>query len=693
MLRHANLKDSSLKQEYRTGQDNLVADFYAPCLKSSNTYDRAVGFFRSTAFSLVSEELLAFVQNNGKIRIICSPDLDARDIDAIKQGYESKKNIVIASIIKEIQSLLSDSENIEKTKVIATLVALNILDIKIAIRPESSGIYHEKIGIFKDSIGNAVSFIGSVNETWSGWHSNGNFESIEVFCSWKNADDLERVNRHSSHFKNLWDGLVSSIEIYDFPTAARENLCRIAVDNLEKIDWKKLKIITPNNARKPFEHQLLAIENWKKNSYKGILEHATGSGKTFTAITALKEHLDNKKPVLVLVPSKLLLRQWVKEIKEEVREITILKAGDGNNTWKKPGVLRSFSSDSNVTDFRVIVSTMQTASSDEFISKISQGDHLMIIADEVHQSGSPENSKIYSIKAGKKLGLSATPVRYGDKEGTSRMLEYFGGIVQPIFTLNDAINSDRLVKYEYYPYEVNLNAEEAYEWKELSIKISKEMAISSSKSDSFHLSDKARMLLIRRARIAKKAKAKVEIAEKILKENYKDDEKWLIYCEDQEQLNQILQRIKALGLHVNEYHTGMGADMDSTLDWYKKHGGIMVSIKCLDEGIDIPDISHALILASSQNPRQFIQRRGRVLRKAPNKTKAVIYDTIVVPLNIDNEPEQVALLKSELCRAIEFADSSINSSAAFKLKKIAIDLGLDIKEIAKIGSEEESYGR
>ena len=150
-----------------------------------------------------------------------------------------------------------------------------------------------------------------------------------------------------------------------------------------------------------------------------------------------------------------------------------------------------------------------------------------------------------------------------------------------------------------------------------------------------------------------------------------------------------MQELKLEGISPVEYHTGMKGDRHATLDWFRKFGGVLLSIKCLDEGVDIPTVSHALILASSQNPRQFIQRRGRVLRKAPGKHLAIIHDAIVVPVSIDDEPEQLSLLKSELLRAVEFSNSALNKSAGAELRQIAREMGFDPEETGDNGIEEE----
>ena len=310
----------------------------------------------------------------------------------------------------------------------------------------------------------------------------------------------------------------------------------------------------------------------------------------------------------------------------------------------------------------------------------------MFVADEVHQIGSPFNSQSMSIASGPRLGLSATPQRYGDEEGTARIFDYFGLVVPPPITLSDAVASGRLVEYLYHPHPVRLNAEEADAWKS----ITKSLRFELSSDREGKITERVKMLLIKRSRIAKKAAAKSPLAATILKKNYEEGQSWLIYCEDSDHLTQTMQDIRAIGLTSIEYYSSMEGDRAATLDWFKRFGGILVSIKCLDEGVDIPSVSHAIILASSQNPRQFIQRRGRVLRKAGReKLFATIHDAIVVPIGLDEEPEQGSLLKSEFLRAIEFAGSAMNLSAGAELREIAREVGFDPDENFSNGIEED----
>jgi len=622
------------------------------------------------------------------MRLVCSPSISSEDAESIEEGYAARTTVADRLLGEEIDRLLAEESTCYRTQVLATLIASGSLDIRIALRPQAYGLYHEKIGIFQDAMQGKVSFIGSANETWNGWHFLGNHEALEVFCSWSGQAEMERVQRHDAYFERLWAGTVPGVEIIDFPEAARLKLVRASLGNPSDIDTTALEP-TRKQRRMPLPHQDEAIAAWRSAGCRGILEHATGSGKTFTAITAIRGHIDLGLPALILVPSRLLLEQWAEEIREELAEAAILLAGAGNDRWKKLGRLRSMTDSSPDYGPRIILATMQTAATDEFLRLVHGGPHLMVVGDEVHQSGSQYNSRAYTIDTGPRLGLSATPTRYGDPEGTDRMLSYFGSIVPPPFTLQDAIKSGRLVEYEYYPHPVHLTADEADNWKTLTLRIIREMGGKGEDGARRPLSEKAKMLLIQRSRIAKKAAGKTPLAADVVLSSYRPGQRWLIYCEDAGHLRDTMNALRIGGLAPVEYHTAMAGDRNATLDWFRTFGGILVSIKCLDEGVDIPTIDHAMILASSQNPRQFIQRRGRVLRKAPGKNIAIIHDAIVVPVSLENEPEQIALLRSEFARAIEFADSAINRGAAAELRALATAMGFDPDSLSNEGAEED----
>lgn len=690
-LRVANLSTLGIDAHYRTGEREPVEGFYKPCLAVATNYARAVGYFRSSIFSIVGETFLDFARRGGKARLVCSPSITEEDAQAIVSGYLQRDEVIAQAIDRDINELLSNPELALRTKLLATLIQCGSLDIRLAVRANASGIYHEKIGIFTDYGSQRVSFLGSANETWSAWHAQGNHESIEVFRDWVSSAEAERVNTHAAHFERLWEGNVVGVDTIPFPEAQRQKLLTTASSSLNDIDVNFSEEVLLGKRRALLPHQKSAIDAWEAAGRRGVFEHATGSGKTFTAISIIKRQLSNNQPVIVLVPSQLLLEQWRDEINEEIPDATVLMAGGGNTKWKDRGKLKAHTSP-DLGMNRVVLATMQTAGTEAFLRGVYGGDHLLLIADEIHQIGSKFNSKALSIQSGTCLGLSATPIRYGDPEGTSRIFERFGQIIPPSISLLDAIKAGRLVNYEYHPHPVHLDADEAAKWKKLTKQIRFEMVKNTgSESSKNGLSEKAKMLLIARSRIAKKARVKPGLASQVICNTYEEGQRWLVYCEDSDQLKQTMELLAARGLRPIEYHTSMEGDRPAALEWFKTFGGVLVSIKCLDEGIDIPAVTHAFILASSQNPRQFIQRRGRVLRKSGQKQLAVIHDAIVVPVDANEESDQISLLKAELIRALQFADSALNKGAGARLRLIALSMGLQVEDSGKIGFEEEDF--
>lgn len=684
-----DLSQLELETEYRSLKDDPVQRFYIPCLREASTYRRAVGYFRSSVFIVIGPAIVEFARRGGKIELICSPDLDEEDVEQIETGYRLRSASVATTLIQQFDALMADARTAYAARVLASLIAVGSLEIKLAERRDGRGIYHEKMGVFADGRGNVVSFKGSTNETWRAWHASGNFESIEVFCSWRGGLEQRRVDRHTEHFHSLWSENDPHVEVLPAPQEFREHVRRFAAKRLTDIEEGQPSNRT--NARAPLPHQTKAIEGWIANGRCGIFEHATGAGKTFTSIIAIREHLKDGKPALVLVPSQLLLEQWHKELAEEIPDAALLLAGGGHNRWRSTRRLESMTAPDVELGPRITLAIMDSASSEQFRERIQAGDHLLIVADEVHRIGSPNNSRILQIEAGARLGLSATPKRYGDPEGTQRLFDYFGPVIEPRITLADAVKAERLVPYEYYPHPIKLTASEAAEWREQTQAIRLEIARQKTGNDGRKiLSERAKMMLIRRSRIAKKASAKVRLAVDVLEQNFEPGQSWLVYCEDSDQLGRVLDALRDGGLSAVEYHSNMVGDREATMNWFRSFGGILVSIRCLDEGVDIPAVSHALILASSQNPRQFIQRRGRVLRKAPGKALAVIHDAIVVPVDPEEESEQLGLLKAELLRSVEFAENALNRMAGAELREIAIQMGISPDSLgAEQGQEEE----
>jgi len=368
----------------------------------------------------------------------------------------------------------------------------------------------------------------------------------------------------------------------------------------------------------------------------------------------------------------------------------VLICGDGNTRWRRNSLLRDWTRNSE--EARIVLSTMQTGRSSTFRALLSEGNHLFVIADEVHRIGSPENQKLLKIESGPRLGLSATPRRAGDPDGTDAIMQYFEGIVQPPFTLTDAINAKRLTPYYYHIHTTGLTPDEREDWLELSKDISSRYArLASNDESSIWESESLKHLLIQRANIVKQARNKVELAYNVIREHYEPGHRWLVYCSDLDQLYAVCQRLRAADYDVLEYHSKMDGNREQTIRYFEQNGGIIVSIKCLDEGIDIPNATHALILASSKNPREFIQRRGRVLRKSDNKHFAHIHDAVVVPDGIGgNDDTPIGnILRGELARSIQFAEDAVSARSVADLKEIAVEAGIDYKQVAEDGFESD----
>lgn len=333
---------------------------------------------------------------------------------------------------------------------------------------------------------------------------------------------------------------------------------------------------------------------------------------------------------------------------------------------------------------RIILTTYQTASKDNFIESVNWGNHIFLVCDEVHNIGSNKNITLLNTIVGPRIGLSATPKRYFDDDATRRIVDYFGGIIQPIYQISDAIKEGVLCEYFYDIYEVELTETEQENWNRLTSILNRKFAINKD-SESIKDIKGVEKLLFERADILKKASNKIEVALQVLLHHYEQDQKWLVYLDDTEQvvsLRDELNKYDKLRGNVFEYHTNTDNDLYQTMEYFASSGAILLSINCLDEGVDIPAIDHAIILASSKNPRQYIQRRGRVLRRHMNKNFAYIYDCLVSPNSLINDSDKsISIVRGEIARAMSFSENSKNSTVVRnKLRVIMNNNNINIDE-------------
>lgn len=666
------LASLSLRRRYSSGRHNLIDEFFGPCLKASISYDRATGFFASSVFVLVGVPVAEFALRGGHIRLVCSPRLTSDDLQAIEEGYQRRQ--AGESVLRELDGILEDPVGGAAARLLATLVSVGAMDIRLALRSDpAEGLFHDKVGIFTDVEGVRVTFMGSANETWSAWSGRGNHEYFHAFASWRDAD-RERVVDDAEYFESLWEGREEGLAVIPFPDLARERLEDLVHPDGVAAAEEELRVAADVAGRPPRPvlrpHQSSAVESWKSRGYQGILEHATGSGKTITALACIECALRSGKRAVVLVPSVTLLRQWHHEALAYFgSDAEILLVGGGNLEWRAGSLLRDFLS---AGSGRIVIATMDTGASEDFVGRIADVDGLLLVADEVHRVGSSRRRRVLTVDAEWRLGLSATWKREGDAGGTEAIGNYFGSVLEPRYGIGDAIADGYLCEYRYFVHGVELDADERHRWAEMSTAVSRMLAMSDGE-----MTDSVRNLLVRRARIVKNARGKVGLASQVLAESYQDGDAWLLYCDDSTQLREVRHAVEERGLHCFEYHTNMAGDSLASLEEFSRSGGIMLSINCLDEGIDIPRISHALILASSTTRREFVQRRGRVLRRHESKHRAAIHDVLVTPGGFD-DPTSVTFLRTELARAREFLGSATDSAAtAVILQRLARAAGLD----------------
>lgn len=695
------LRDLHIKAVYRSDHDNILEDFYIPALSSSITYDRAVGYFSASMLSYAAQGLSAFVHNDGRMRLIVGGELDPEDVIAIQDGYDLRRIVerLNDQIVQAIERI-DDSLFYRRFEILSWLVACGRLDIKIALKQR--GMYHEKIGILGDSEGNRIVFQGSANETTHALLPDFNFESINVFQCWR-SEFKDHFMPYIVGFEDLWQNNSPGTLVLDFPDAARDKLVKVAkrtrhvMAPLIEIElWNKYKErdsapeagveprIPPTLNGEEFSirpHQIKALEAWKAHDLRGILALATGSGKTITAIYgALKIYETAKRLFLVIaVPYQNLADQWVDVLRKF--DITPIQCYESAADWLP--TLRDCLTlyQTGAMKFVCLVVVNRTLQSEQFQQCIDQvpGENFLFVGDECHHHASLVLSDSLPQQAKLRLGLSATPEHYIDDSATLRLTDFYGPVVAT-YDLEQALRDGVLTPYKYHVVLVDLTEEEAQEYGELSVQISKLAAMNNSSDLESSSDEQLKLLLFRRARVLGRAKNKRNELEKQLTGS-KSSPLTLFYCgdgsTDDEDSGEPIRQVEAVSSLL--YKLGWRSSIFTArekrqarqilLDHFRL-GLIdaLVAIRCLDEGIDVPGCRMAYILASSKNPKQFIQRRGRILRRSPGKEYAEIFDFVVKfpETFIEGNPYERQLIRSELERVAEFARLASNSADAVR---------------------------
>ena len=688
------LRSLQLRDSYRSGRDQLAKDFFVPCLTQSRSYSRAVGYFTAGSLGLVAPGLRELVANGGVIRIVASPHLREEDVAQIRLGYQIR-DVIDMAISRELDAATESDRR--RLGLLGRLIADGKLDIKIAFANLNGqiGLYHEKIGIFQDENNDAVSFVGSMNETVQAHISN--LESFEVFRGWA-PEDARRVAQHVRDFEALWNDDTPFVEIYDLPDLALEHLKRLALkvtDAYQSPDPETLEPLLaastggygePRIPRKVElrSYQREAVGAWFDNDGQGTFKMATGTGKTYTALAAMtqlfRHHQQHTRPLLTVVvcPYQNLVDQWAADLR--MFGCQPIWCYESYTSWA-PTVERLIGPlTSGSVPYLALVTTVATFRGAPFQALLSKVNApTLLIADEVHNMGAESVRKALPENVRYRLALSATPERWFDDAGTKALFDYFGPTVFEL-TLGDAIKMGALSEYRYTPIPVLLDDDETNLYAELTSKIGRLLTSNAEPSDD-DADSILGQLLRKRAAVLAHASNKLAAFEHEVRQR---SSKWhqLVYCGegtpptregDRSQVDSVVDLLgNQLRMTVDRYVSDTPvAERRQILERFgsEKDLQFVVSMRCLDEGVDLPEARVAYLLASSSNPRQFIQRRGRILRlpKDGSRKVAEIVDFIAIPngspLAAAAETER-NLLKRELQRVLDFASLAINGPEA-----------------------------
>ncbi|QRN84663.1 DEAD/DEAH box helicase family protein [Clostridia bacterium] len=694
-----NLSNIPLKISYDSGMDDVLWEFYIPVLSLSNHYDRIAGFFSSSSLALAARGLENFISNGGKMRLVTCPQLSCDDIMMLENSVKNLDELLTEKFISDYSQIESQFQK-DHIMALGWMLAKDKLEIKIAVIKKNGkmcsadqinelGIMHQKVGIFHDQSGNILSFSGSNNESASGWL--GNTEEFKVFCSWSGA--IPYIEDDIKKFDSFWRAVRPDVEVKDIPQALAEKL--ITESQYFEPSMLAIKNYYPNNiiiemqspkpSLKLFFYQKEAVEMWEDNERNLLLQMATGCGKTRTAIGCIKNAMEDTSKLLVVIacPQITLASQWKTDIESLDIQVDHSIEINGNVTnW--PSLLKREILKLSTGLYRnlVVYSTHQICSSENYINLINDtSDRItkFLIGDEVHGLGAAKTKNGLLERYSYRLGLSATPQRWFDDEGSYLIEKYFGGKSYE-FSLEDALKNHNpltgkpfLVNFKYEPRFISMTEDELEEYKIITDKI---IRISRFKSEETY--NYLQMMRFKRADIEKNAHEKYRELESILSEIGAEISDTIIFV-SADQMDKVMKILGENGISASRFtqaQSTISSDKYGGLSerqyiikcFKEKKYQVLVAIKCLDEGIDIPSADRAIVMASSTNPREYIQRIGRIIRQAPGKNIANIYDMIIKPDISDFHNDQIIelekrIFKKEMDRVLELSKNAINNSS------------------------------
>lgn len=693
------LKDVCFKNSYSSGYDE-PKEFFTEALIESSTFDLGLGFFSSSGIRSLAYGFALFIANGGKMRVVINHILSKEDKEAIENGqkhliddFESR---ILSDIAKLTKTLSTEDEHFFRC--LSYLISIDRIEF-IATISTKGGLGHDKYGIFTDERGNKVAFIGSANFSHTALELNG--ETITVFTS---PDDDKRISEYQTLFDKSWENdtphllhipldNVKTVISEKFTNTSFEHLIdesinlrdRNSFSNfskplsqrlLDKIELKEQEPRFPFPEERPI--QIDAYNAWINNGKNGVFAMATGSGKTVTALNCLrKQYKENGYyKAIIVVPTQALAIQWEKEARAFNFQNIVSTHTDKD--WKN--TLSRYTTRSLLDQSKsiIVITTYATFNRKDmqlFVNKVKGIDTFMYIADEAHNIGSPSSLKHLPHNIMWRIGLSATPERIYDDWGSEKLYEFFNSRPPEYtyrYTMRQAIEENILCHYDYYPIFVELTYTEMEEYEIISTQLRKFID-----SDTGKYKPEAEKLLLKRKRIIHKAENKKIAISNLLEElkqnrkldytfvfvpegyepDYSVNETYDIEQDDIHIIDEYAKMFKEHGYSYHKYISGLDDAPNILKSFADGDIQILLSMKCLDEGVDIPRAEHAIFCSSTGNPRQFVQRRGRVLRKSKGKEKAKIWDLIVTPPNVMNDSIGLErnMFISEVKRIVNFA--------------------------------------
>ena len=670
--KHMNIDHSYISR----GDNNIADSFLNPVLKCTKEYKRSVGFFSSSVFETIMDGILAMVRNGGRIKLIASPQLSEEDVQAITLGYDQKEKLVSDAFsrdfIKEIEKLTD-----LRLQMLCDLIRKGVLDIKIAIT-EDTGIYHDKLGVLKDFDGNVMVFYGSSNASYSGYKSN--YEKIRISKGWE-AGFEDIVSDEEREFDALWEGRNPFVNVQEYTKTAEENLIHVIKSRSSSKKETGIKLR---------DYQEEAIQAWVNNNYQGFYVMATGTGKTWTAIFSAKELVKKHKSMIVIcAPYKHLVKQWSEDVQTAFPNAKIILVSSENPGWDKQITNEIIRSKYNADAQLIIISTITSFKMKRFddVIKKYEGDRLLIV-DEAHRFTvrSEELHTTYKYM----LGLSATPFSGKSATKGNELMKFFGGQVFSL-PIEEALDRGFLVPYYYYPIYVYATDEEEERFKKYTHTI-----LGCFKNGVCINPDLLVKTLRNRLRVISMAEEKQTKIRTIISSVTESDH-LVVYCGDgrmyDDSTGEELRHIQSIKRVLSEFDykasqftatENMQERMQLVDSFNKGEISALAAIRCIDEGINIPSIKSALILSSNDDYREFVQRRGRILRTYNGKKSAKIYDVIVLP-----KASEIQWATIELRRYHEYARLALNwDDLQDQLDDMLIEYGLQLEDIDVYDYEE-----